>query len=215
MIPGFTNELIARLIAIGRRETFGEFHQLLGEFPQVSTGQIMRHPFQEWYEVARQYSRDDVTSLIKALTVAERDLPNFCCGSVSPVIPLYRYLLDTIREDFTELRDWVVGHTRNPYLPFGSSRYRPASLSEYHHQTAVHETHRRQREQAEERAVTARRAARQKLRDEKQQARIRQRQNRIALYRIPPTSFTSRASRSYRRRLDAPCILLSWSLGDA
>ena len=181
MIPGLTNELLARLIAIGRREAFDAFHQLLADFPQARTGQIMRHPFQEWYEVARRHSRDDVISLIKALTVAERDLPDFCCGSVSPVISLYRYLLETTRDDFTELRDWIVAHTRNPYLPFGSSRYHPASLSEYHRQTAEHEARRRAREQAEEEALVARRAARQKQRYDEQQTRLRSRQSRAAL----------------------------------
>ena len=93
MIPGLTNQLLARLIGIGRREAFDEFQQLLTDFPEARSGQLMRQPLQEWYEVARRYSRDEVTALVKALTAAERDLPNFCGGSVSPVIALYRYLL--------------------------------------------------------------------------------------------------------------------------
>ncbi len=156
----------------------------------------MRHPFQEWYEVARRYSREDVTALIKALTVAERDLPDFCCGSVSPVISLYRYLLDSTRADFTELRDWVAAHTRNQYLPFGSSRYHPASLSEYHHQTAEHKARRRAREHAEDQALIARRAARQKQRDEEQQARLSLRQSRASLIAaLQPLTPTERLDR--------------------
>src|SRR5947209_12714451 len=120
MIPGLTSELLARLIGIGRREAFDKLQQLLTDFPEARSGQLMRQPFQEWYEIARRYSRDEVTALIKALTVAERDLPTFCGGSVSPVISLYRYLLDTTQDDFTELLDWVVAHTPHHYLPFGS-----------------------------------------------------------------------------------------------
>jgi hypothetical protein len=181
MIPGLTNQLLARLIGIGRREAFDEFQQLLTDFPEARSGQLMRQPLQEWYEVVQRYSRDEVTALVKALTAAERDLPNFCGGSVSPVIALYRYLLDSTRDEFTELRDWVVAHTQNRYLPFGSSRYHPSSLSEYHRQTAEHEACRRAREQTEEEALAIRRAAGQKERDEQRQVRLRKRQSRAAL----------------------------------
>lgn len=181
VVPGLTNDLLARLIELGRREEFDELQQLLEEFPQARSGQLMRHPFQVWYEVARRCSRDEVVSLVKALTVAERDLPNFRCGSVSPVISLYRFLLDSTHEDFTELRDWVLAHTRNQYLPFGSSRWRPASLAEYYQQTAEHEARRRTRERAEGESLAARRAARQQQREELQQARVRKRETRAAL----------------------------------
>src|SRR2546423_3726319 len=150
MIAGLSPELLARLIAIGQSESFDQFDQILADFPEARSGQIMRHPFQEWYNVAREYSRDDVRALVKALTIAERDLPHFSCGSVSPVISLYRYLLESTGDDFTELRDWVVAHTRNHYLPFGSGRYRPASWSEYLRQVAEHDAQRRQREHVEE-----------------------------------------------------------------
>ena len=140
MIPGLTNELLARLIGIGRREAFDQLPQLLTDFPEARSGQLMRQPLQEWYELARRHSREEVTALIKVLTVAERDLPAFCGGSVSPVIALYRYLLESAQDDFTWLRDWVVAHTQNQYLPFGSGRYRPTSMSDYHRQVTEHET---------------------------------------------------------------------------
>jgi hypothetical protein len=181
MIPGLTNELLARLIGIGRRETFDELPQLLMDFPEARSGQLMRQPFQEWYEIARHHSRDEVTALIKVLTVAERDLPAFCGGSVSPVISLYRYLLESTQGDFTELRDWVVAHTQNHYLPFGSGRYSPASMSDYHRQVTEHETRRREREQAAEAALVARRVARKKQQVEQQQARQSRRQSRETL----------------------------------
>jgi hypothetical protein len=180
MISGLSDELLARLIVIGQREVFDEFDRLLADFRQARSGDIMRQPFHDWYDIARRHSRDDVTALIKALTVAEGQLPNFGCGSVSPVIPLYRYLLDS-GEDFTELRDWIVTHTRNQYLPFGSGRYRPASLSEYFRQAAEHEARRRAREEAEQEAMIVRHAAREKQRCEQQQVRLRLRHSRAAL----------------------------------
>ena len=54
MIPGLTDKVLARLVGIGRREAFGEFHQLLADFPHAWSGEIMRHPAQAWYDLARQ-----------------------------------------------------------------------------------------------------------------------------------------------------------------
>ena len=181
MIPSINNELLARLVGIGRREAFDELQQLLTDFPQVRSGQIMRQPFQEWYELAQGHSREDVIALVKVLTVAERDLPNFCGGSVSPVIPLYRYLLDSTQDDFTELRDWVVAHTQNHYLPFGSGRFRPASLSDYRRQVEEFQARRHAREQAVKEALIARRTARKKELDEQEQVRLRERETRNTL----------------------------------
>jgi hypothetical protein len=181
MIPGLTNEFLACLIGIGRRKAFDELPRLLSDFPEARSGQLMRQPFQEWYKIARHHSRDEVVALIKSLTVAERDLPAFCGGSVSPVISLYRYLLESTQGDFIELRDWVVAHTQNHYLPFGSGRYRPASISDYQRQVTEHETRRREREQAAEAALLARRIARKKQQVEQQQARLGRRQSRETL----------------------------------
>ena len=73
MIPGLTHELLERLIRIGRHEAFDELQQLLTDFPQARSGQLMRQPFQEWYEVARRYSREEVTALVRALTGVDGD----------------------------------------------------------------------------------------------------------------------------------------------
>lgn len=181
LVPDITNELLARLIDIGRREAFDDFQQLLADFPRARSGNFMRQGHSEWYEVARQYSSDDVMALIKAFTVAERDLPNFNCGSVSPVIQLYHYLLDLSQDELTELRDWVVVHTHNDYLPFGSLRYHPASWSEYVCQQRDYGDRCLAREQAAEAALADRRALRQKEREEKQQSRLQLRHNREAL----------------------------------
>ena len=178
MIPELSNELLERLIEIGRRETFNEFEQLLADFPQARSGQIMRQPFSDWYDIASRFSRDELTALIKTFTIIEQDLPNFCGGSVSPVIPLYHYLLDSTQDDFAELRDWVVAHTQNHYLPFGSGRFRPASMADYHRQAAEHGKRRLEREREAELAVISRREARKKRQADQQNIRQRRRQSR-------------------------------------
>jgi hypothetical protein len=181
MIHGLTNELLARLIEIGHQENFDDLQQLVADFPDARSGQFMRQPIQEWYDMARRYSKEDVIALIKVLTVAERDLPAFCGGSVSPVIPLYRYLLESTKDDFTGLRDWVVTHTQNHYLPFGSGRYRPASMPEYQIQVKEHEARQKEREQTEDVALLARREAREKEKLEQQQIHEQERLERDAL----------------------------------
>lgn len=180
-IPELANELLARLIDIGRREAFNEFQQLLVDFPWARSGELMRQGHDVWHEVARRYSFDDVTAIIKSLTVAERDLPNFNCGSVSPVIPLYQHLFNMPGADLADLRDWVVIHTRNGYLPFGSARYHPASWPEYVCQQKEDGDRRLAREQAEAEVLATRRATHQKQREEQQQSRLQLRQSRATL----------------------------------
>lgn len=173
--PVLTNELLARLIDIGRREAFDEYQQLLADFPRARSGNFVRQR-DPWIEVAQRYSSDDVKSLIKALTVAERDLPHFGGGSASPVITLYHHLFDMPNADLTELRDWVVAHTRNDYLPFGQRRYRPATFWEYFRETQEHERERQEKKQSIENARAER------------HARIREREIHIQEGREPRNS---------------------------
>ena len=72
----------------------------------------------------------DLAALIKTLTVLEERLPEFRAGSVSPVIWLFRRLSDRSPADLTPLVDWVLAHTQNPYLPFGTSNFGARSSAE-------------------------------------------------------------------------------------
>src|SRR6185369_239376 len=85
------------------------------------------------------------------------------------------------RDNFTDLRDWVIAHTQNHYLPYGSGRYRPASLEDYQTQVAEHEERRRVRAEAAAADVAARRAAKKRQVEEQHQARLRQREARTTL----------------------------------
>lgn len=159
----------------------------------------MPHRPGDWYQVARALSREECIGLIKALTVAERDLVAehdlpFGPGSVSPVIWLYRYLLESTGDDFTELRDWIRRHTDNRYLPGA-----PASMADYHRQLAQDEAARRQREQAEEAAAIARRMAHEKEQVKRAASRLRYRELRTALLaELEPLSAVERLDRIAR-----------------
>lgn len=91
----------------------------------------MRLTPHSWYEVAVSLDDAQLIACIKALTVLER-LPNFGAGSVSPVIWLFRKLSERSHDDLTPVIDWVLSHTDNPYLPFGSHNLGAHSLVELH-----------------------------------------------------------------------------------
>jgi len=135
MIPGLSTRLLTRLIEIGRNEAFDEFHQLFADFPEAGSRQLMRYrhpekwfevarrrsrpfirPFEEWYKVAQRRSLDEITALIKALTVWERDWPNVGWGSTSPVIPLYRYLPQVCSQSLREFELPDQAYRRLTYL---------------------------------------------------------------------------------------------------
>lgn len=91
----------------------------------------MRLAPHSWYEVAVTLDDAQLIACIKALTVLER-LPNFSAGSVSPVIWLFRKLSERSPDDLTSVIDWVLTHTDNHFLPFGSHNLGAQSLAELH-----------------------------------------------------------------------------------
>jgi hypothetical protein len=104
-------DLISEFVAIGREDKYDRIATLLESAGEYRNGQFMRQTPQFWTDVAKNYSRDDLIGLIKVLTVAERDFPEFKAGSVSPVIWLYRFLRQNHPFEYTELEEWVLGHT--------------------------------------------------------------------------------------------------------
>ncbi|GHU21141.1 hypothetical protein FACS189475_10360 [Betaproteobacteria bacterium] len=89
----------------------------------------MRLAPHSWDAVAASLDDAQLIACIKALTVLER-LPNFVAGSVSPVIWLFRRLSERSDDDLTSVIDWVLTHTDNSYLPFGSYNYGAQSMEE-------------------------------------------------------------------------------------
>ena len=86
-----------------------------------------------WDRVAELFRESELISLIKALTLLER-YPGFKAGSVAPVIWLFRRLPNAY--DRVELIDWVLKHTENDYLPFGSSNHGAKSVADYKYRCA-------------------------------------------------------------------------------
>jgi len=124
-------DLISEFVAIGRDDKYDRIATLLESAGEYQDGQFMRQTPQFWTEIAKNFSRDDLIGLIKVLTVLERDFPEFKAGSVSPVIWLYRFLRQNHPCEYTELEEWILGHTDNNYLPWGHSNHGAKSLDEY------------------------------------------------------------------------------------
>jgi hypothetical protein len=89
----------------------------------------MRLGRDQWNQVADTLSENDLVSLIKALTLLEQ-YPGFRAGGVAPVIWLFRCLPDGNAR--VALVNWILGHTENEYVPFGTSNHGAKSLDEYH-----------------------------------------------------------------------------------
>lgn len=129
MASELSPELIQHLVEIGESQLFDDDEKLLSRFPLSRSGSLMRLAPQSWYEAAYSLGDAQLVSLIKALTVLEQHLPNFRAGSVSPVIWLFRKLSER-SPDLTPVIDWVLSHTNNPYLPFGTNNLGAKSLAE-------------------------------------------------------------------------------------
>lgn len=147
---------LRRLIAIGESQDFSGLQQLFAEFPPDSVGQFMRQSQEFWRSIADSLSDLELESLVRALTVAERNFPSFGGGSVSGVIWTFHCLDQRKADGIDALANWILARTANEYLPFGRSNGGARSLAEldaYHHRAVEHRISRQKAE--EERHSTA------------------------------------------------------------
>lgn len=77
-------------------------------------------PASEWRSIASRYSTPVLSSLIRILVTAEREL-RWSGGSVAASIWLFRAYEERPGGKAEELADWIFLHRGNDYLPFGST----------------------------------------------------------------------------------------------
>jgi len=150
MVRELPAELVEYLVELGASDRYEECGALYERFPDAQSGAFMRLAPQAWYDTADLLSHGELTVLIRALTVLEQRLPNCRAGSVSPVIWLFRKLSEKLGDDLSELADWILAHTDNPYLPFGSFNYGARSLRELRDRSEAAYQHAKARRSAEE-----------------------------------------------------------------
>jgi hypothetical protein len=147
MAPSLPCALVQRLTEIGLSEHFAELTNLGDLFPETRNGAFMRLRPEVWMQAVVGLPAHELAGLIKALTLVER-VPNHKAGSVSPVIWLFRLLPN--RSERVELVNWILSHTENDYLPFGSSNHGATSLGDYHRRCQEIAQRVRERKLAEE-----------------------------------------------------------------
>ncbi len=129
MASELSQDLIRYLVELGASERFEDGERIPPHLPSARSGSFMRLAPHAWYAVAASLDDAQLIACIKALTALER-LPNFHAGSASPVIWLFRRLSERSQDDLTSVIDWVLSHTDNPYLPFGSHNFGARSMEE-------------------------------------------------------------------------------------
>jgi len=97
--------------------------------PRLASGSFMRAR-EGWKHSAQDFSLAELAALIRLLTLAETAIPAWRCGSVSPVIKLFHVYIGSEGAAEDALTDWVLRHTSNGYLPYGTSNHGARSLTE-------------------------------------------------------------------------------------
>jgi len=159
-------ELLKKYIEIGSSEDFDVLKILFAESEVERQGEIMRQGV-DWYDVAALLKDSEIVALIKTFTVAEKILPGWEAGSVSPVIWLYRKLKERNYPKIDDFTDWILVHTNNGYVPF--TNFGAKSLEELE----------RRRHQYELRKTEV-----QRREDERKQAGVVKRQRKVVSYRL-------------------------------
>lgn len=126
MTSNHTKSALDELIDIGRTENFHKIHQWHFQTPKNAQREIFERNFQEWKNICINYESKDIEYLIRAITILENIIPELCYGSVSPIFPLYNYLIDSTQNDYSELSNWIKIHANNNWVAHG---YFPATYA--------------------------------------------------------------------------------------
>jgi hypothetical protein len=116
--PQIDLEKLTRLVGVTANI---DFRNLSGTLPGEiieSDKWLMKCQAKDW-KAAEGLNNDGLISLIRLFTLAEKQLPGWDGGKLSPVIYLVRILKQ--RSGFeAELRRWIKSNTDNRYLPNGA-----------------------------------------------------------------------------------------------
>ena len=127
--------------------------------------------------MARELSREHLEGLIRGLVLCGVG------GSVSAVIPLFKFFAKEYPQDEPSLTSWIVANRVNPYDPFGTVVYNDASSLKEH--------------LAQRRARDARAAANERQEDD------RQRQSALRKGEIATTRLAAAVKRGDRSAVEA------------
>jgi hypothetical protein len=171
----------------------------LGELPDGSTterNQLFKQlmPFtqfahthwDEWNYATDKISVEQLYNLVCGLVVAEESLPEWNGGSVSSIIWTFRAYERRAPENSDKLAEWVLQHSTNDCVPYGSARAGAKSIAEYKaYRQAKHlrRVHSEKHSEAEQHCKAVRESVTKRLHQESlliQSARAQARQELIA-----------------------------------
>jgi hypothetical protein len=122
--------VLATLLRIGKDLSLGGTYRFADIDSLKSYDAINRLAPSVWRDISEALQNDDLLYLLKALTIVERDL-RWTGGSVAAAIWVFRELESRVpEENSTELADWILASTLNPYLPFGRHNHGAHSVVE-------------------------------------------------------------------------------------
>ena len=125
-----------------------------------------------WRRLAEGLPTEEIADLIRGLILYCRASGHQIGGSASPVILLYRILVDRAPSWEPKLTKWIVEHRTNPYEPFGTLNDGGATT---HAEFVEWQQARAQRARANEAAELERQAGARKLRTERERIEATQR----------------------------------------
>lgn len=136
------NHVLNDLIALGK----------LSESERVDRNQIFNQlrPFDRcgrthasaWISATEKLNGEQLWSLARGLVFAEESLPGWNGGSVSGVIWVFQAYQKQVPTNSDELADWILQHSTNNYVPYGTSRGGAKSVSEFKENRKAKELHR-------------------------------------------------------------------------
>jgi len=97
---------------------------------------INRLHWSDWDLASQRLATADLAALVRGVTIAEEGLLGWSGGSVSAAIWVFRKLQERDAVLAEEMADWVLRHTTNPWLPFGTQNFGACSLAEYRNRSA-------------------------------------------------------------------------------
>jgi hypothetical protein len=101
-------------------------------------GETNRRFWSDWNEVCSGLTISEIISLAKGLTLAERHLENWYGGSVAGTRWVFNNLVERGCPDIDDVTAWIVDHTSNPYVPFGTTNHFGArTLSDFRFHYAI------------------------------------------------------------------------------
>jgi hypothetical protein len=84
-----------------------------------------------WNSATKKLSKAQLSVLIRGLVLAEESLSGWNGGSVSGIIWVFKAYQKQAPETADKLADWILQHSTNVYVPYGTNRVGTKSVIEF------------------------------------------------------------------------------------